>query len=214
MSYAMVAGWDVLRAMISMPFSGIWFADVTVDAQEKLSGRVVMMMPGLTLSGTVYRAGVYAGRSMAWIVGGAGGLQGSIKSKYYRDTPVRIPLLDIASEVSEAVAPSADTTALATMLPTWSRMGGSARAAVSSLASAAGSTWRLLADGSIWLGTDKFAEAKSFEYDVLSDDPVDSVIEIASESLPLRPGDALGGRPVRSLEHLIGATVRTRVRYG
>lgn len=66
-------GHRVTSARVWLPAWGCWFAEVMLDGEHALSGRVTLSLAGLALVGTVLSGGAEKGRSSFRIVSGAGG---------------------------------------------------------------------------------------------------------------------------------------------
>jgi len=210
MSFARLADHPVMGAVITMPRIGAWTANVVADAQEDLSGAVELRAGGVAWAGTAVRTGVAQDTVRAAIVGGAGGLSLQVSPKFYRDTTARIVVEDILSAVGEMLSQTSDAAFLGKMLAAWSRAGGKAGAALRQFVEPYGAAWRVLADGSIWVGQESWPEAQ-LEHELVAEDPRAGWVEIATEDLSLTPGTMFRGRMVAKVEHRVSATsVRTR----
>jgi len=194
----------VVYATLVLPRAGVWHADVAVDTDSAITGPVTLSFGdgSLVYNGTVLRGDVFRGIYRARIVGGAAGLGRAIPPKYYRGAPLRLPLQDIIDACGEKLSASCDRDILALVLLKWSRRRGTAADALGSLVNEAGTIFRVLADGSIWVGNDSFTEVV-FDHDLLSQDDGDGRIEIASELPRLSPGVTFLSKRISAVVHTI-----------
>jgi hypothetical protein len=102
------------------------------------------------------------------------------------------------------LSPDSDGDALAKTLPFWTRTAGSAGRALSSLAAAAGVGWRVLPNGLVWLGAERW-KAAAGTYEVLEEQPLARSLVLFSESPAVMPGTVLYGRPVAHVRHHVSA---------
>lgn len=201
-----------MSGRVTMPRYGAWHATfmVDTDAVADVTGACsIAIEGGATLTGTSYRVGDFEGRVSVWIVGGAAKLPTALVGKFYDAAPVRTILADIATESGEAIAATADVATLATLLPRWMRCAGTAGRCLATLTTVLGVPWRMLDDGTIWVGPESYA-AYTGEYDLMDTDPVCDRITIADETCGLRPGMTIEGRNVSYVEHVLtDETIRT-----
>lgn len=112
MGLSTLAGHRATTARANVPAWGRWFAEVTLDAEVTLTGRVSLVVADLTLSGTILSGGPEHGRSMYRVVAGAGGWGNSVPKKgYANDAGVKASTVlgDVAASVGETMeAVSAD----------------------------------------------------------------------------------------------------------
>jgi hypothetical protein len=207
-------GAPVLYASIGMPVSGAWVARIVVDADEALSGAVVLESDaGLELHGFARRSGETHGRVEALIVAGAGGLATELDGRYYVGAPVQTILGDLLREAGETLSTTSDSAALGSYLQKWARGAGRAGRQIAELLGPLDVSWRVLDDGSIWIGTDTWPAA-DLDYEITSEHPGDDRIAIADEALGLRPGMTLEGRRVSYVQHHVAPdSIRTEAYF-
>lgn len=209
-------GRPILSGEIVLPAYGAWHAEFVVDSKTALSGSQVLQTPGLTLVGTVdpARSGVYQDGARVTLRPGAGALWGEVGPKFYRNVPVSVPLADLLGSVGERVSTTADVAPLARVLPSWTRPAGTVANALDALVEAqAGSRWRALEDGTIWVGEHAWT-ATTFAHQVLDDHRVDGRLTIASEVPKLRPGVTFRERRIQEVRYVVTAqSVRCVARY-
>lgn len=212
MALVTCGGADVLRARLHLPQRGPWFADLTLDTATAPSGRVTIAASGgLSLKGTVTRAGVQLDAAHVRVVGGAGGLGVVIPAGAWSNAQLRDPLkaaLDAGGETASTTISSAISGAV---LSTWTHAAQVAAVALDRLAYAAGKAtgssvlWRVLSDGTVWLGAEVWTSATlPAGADVLDRFPSENRVEIGAETPALLPGvnlDQVG--KVAAVDHWI-----------
>lgn len=209
MSLVTIGGAPVLSGVITMPRVGAWTADLSADADAALSGPATIVAGTQRWVGTVYRGGLASGTAVAKVIGGAGGLARAVAPKFYRNVTRRILATDILTEIGEALSPRSD--ALDGMVAVWSRCGGKAGAALRQLCDSFGASWRVLDDGTVWIGAETWPEAQ-LEHELVCEAPNGGWVEISSDELALRPGTTFLGRRVGRVEHRVsGRSVRSTV---
>ena len=73
------------------------------------------------------------------------------------------------------------------------------------LTSRLGLTWRALADGTVWLGTETW-DAVSPKWTLMERRPRDDSYEAAVEAFLVTPGTTFDGRKVSRVQHLVEAS--------
>lgn len=212
MSDATLNSLGLLRADIVLPRVGAWTADVVLDDDRAPSSAITIVAAGLTLRGTVVRGGVEAGLWRGRVVGGAGGLRREVPAVAQRGGTLATALRDVLSAAGEALASAPEITDSS---PLWHRLAGTAGAAVADVARAAGCAWRVLADGSVWVGRETWPEHAP-DVDVIDWRPELGRLELAGDTLGILPGQTLRARDlvvrVGCVEHRIhGDASRTVV---
>ena len=221
MTFMSVGGFDVCAATLVMPRVGAWHLDAVVDSDgAPLSGAVTINIADstLTLSGTVLRSDTYLAMVRARIVGGAGGLSTIAQPKYYQQAgrykpTVQLVLGDLLKGAGETLSGTADAPTLATPLLAWTTLGVPTFMMLDALmrAAPANTVWRVLPDGTHWIGPETWPTAQ-LEYDFVEYVPEENKFELAPTAPTLLPGVTLDGVKVGSCEHHItGSSVRTTV---
>ncbi|MBI2392824.1 MAG: hypothetical protein HYV09_24780 [Deltaproteobacteria bacterium] len=205
MSFCTLNERRVIRGSLTLPRVGRWHADLVVDSPDALRGAVKLSFGdgALAFNGAIFRGDVFQETFHCRIVGGSNGLSKDVPAKFYRGVPLRLALTDLLGEVGETLSPSSDSAALATLLPKWSRTRGPAGSALQDLAELGGASWRVMPNGSVWLGRETWPEL-DFPHQLLRTDPADDRIEIGSDLPLLRPGVVFGGRRVSAVVHSFG----------
>jgi len=205
MAYCTVNGHRVLRGELTVPRVGIWHADLVVDTREKITGPVEIAFGdgAIVYRGSIARGDVFQETFACKILGGGGGLSRVLPAKFYRGAPLRLPLQDLLGECGERLSATAELAVLDGLLLKWCRTKGTAAKALAELVEDARANWRVLSDGSVWVGSERWPEL-AFAHDLLRHDPAEGRLEIASELPQLRPGVTFNGEKISAVTHTIG----------
>lgn len=210
-------GLPVTRCTILAPRIGAWTADVAVDTETDIAGAVSVVVDGVTLRGAVARGGVAYGRWSGRIVGGAGGLSRPVAPVAQYATTLAVALADVLREAGETLAATSGD--LSTNVTRWHRAAGTAANAVADVARAAGYAWRVLSDGTVWMGAETWPAATVTGVELLDWRPELGRAEFGGDAaalLGILPGQTitLDGITLRAgcIEHRIDAgEIRTVV---
>jgi hypothetical protein len=214
MSLVTVNGTPCVRATIRIPRLGVWFADLAVDVAEMISGQVTISVcdGALELKGRAARTGVFKDTAILRVLGGAGGLATEVPAKFYRRCPAKVPLQDILAAAGEELSSQADQSLLNQQLVAWTLLKQKAGEALRTLADELGAVWRVLPDGTVWLGQESWPAVHMPDVDLLSEDPRAHTAVIGTDSPTLLPGTLFLGRRVSMVEHQVQPeSVRTMV---
>lgn len=181
-------GTALVSLVLRLPFVGVWTADVEVPATTAPVGAVTLTADtGETFRGAVLSGGLSAGVWRGVLVGGAGGLRRALDPTHYHGATAADVVLDALSLAGEARAPGgADLSAIA--LQRWVRRAQSAARTVADVAQLAAVPWRVLADGTVWIGADAWDDATPADLSVVAEHRADGRYELAGATLGLRPG--------------------------
>lgn len=208
MAYCTVNGAPVLGGTINLPKVGVWTADVELPAPaggaKTLSGRATLQLgPALTFVGSYARTGLDGrGRLRARLSAGAGGLGKTLAPRSYLGVPMRIPLQDILTDAGETLSATADAAALAFQMPAWSRMSTVAGVSLAALVTAVGASWRILPDGTVWVGTVAWP-ASTMQAVAISYEPEAKRRTVASLSPTVLPGQTFDGDRIAFVQHIV-----------
>lgn len=147
-----LAGTPITSLDLTDGLDAAWIADVELATDTAPRGAVTLSDGTRQLQGTVLRAGELAGLVRARIVGGRGGLRQVVPPTSHRQARVREVLRSLLTSAGEALSPSSDAALLERLLPHWTRARGTSAAALSILAEHLGASWRVIDDGSVWVG--------------------------------------------------------------
>lgn len=210
-------GQPLLALHLVIPRVGAWTADVEVDSDAGPAdgAAATLDLEGRVWRGTVVRGAAPYGRWSGRIVGGAGGLMRELPPVALASTTLRAVLEEALRAAGETVAPTADT--LTAAVARWHRTRAPGSTAVAEVARYAGLPWRVLADGTVWVGAETWAPLTVTDVDVMGREPVVGCTDLAGDAaLDILPGRTvtLDGAAVRvgAVTHrLDGVALRTSV---
>ena len=110
-AFATANGLRIVTASIGIPLVGAWVADVMLEEPATLASPVTLAIGNLSLVGTVYRQGAFAGQQRARLVAGGGGWMKTVKAQAYANPAgvlLSTVLRDAAAAVGEQVAIAQD----------------------------------------------------------------------------------------------------------
>lgn len=206
-------GADVERGRIHFPRRGAWYARLKLDTATLPSGRVTIAAAGgLAIAGTIVQpSGVFLDSAHVSIVGGAGGLSAIIAPASYENALIRDPLAAIVQASGETISTTISATITTVLLPAWTHVAERATEALDHLTYSAGQAlgkplvWRVLGDGTIWLGEETWpAAALPAGADIVDQEPGDGRCELGVQTPALLPGvDLAGVGKVAAVDHWI-----------
>lgn len=221
MALVTVEGYGVTEGIIRSPKIGAWVAELALDTDAASSFAAgtkvtISVADRLELKGAVRpgRTGEWIGSVRLRIVGGAGGLAKSVAPKFFSNAVLRDPLGHVLQEAGESLAASADATTLAKSLRYWTVIRQLAGPAIGSLALAAGASWRVLADGTVWMGPESWpAFDSAYDFDLIRSYPNEAMHELGVDAPILMAGYQLADIGNLSLveHHLSPDRVRSYV---
>lgn len=206
-------------ASIRMPSRCRWHANVDVLTQDDITGPVTLTMStGLTLTGVMVGRvvrGVYRGL----VVGGAGKLSTVVGPQTYEGSVARHVLLDVVQGPGETLSSTIDAAILTAALTRYVLFQAPAAVALEGLLTTLGvPTWRVLPDGTLWIGTDTYPAAPdpalspAPEFTILDEDGAHRRMTLAVEDPWLLPATTFQSRIVDRVVHtLSGDQARTEV---
>jgi hypothetical protein len=111
MDWGSVAGSRIVSGSVGIPYYGAFVADVELVTTTALPSIVSVTLGNLTLAGAVYRQSQFAGKTLARLVGGAGGWSQTVQARFWRNTQglmASTVLRDTAIDAGEKVNLAAD----------------------------------------------------------------------------------------------------------
>lgn len=192
---ATLNGKDVLSCTLNEPRIGVWTAVVDVDSEEAISGKVTLTIDGISWVGTVVKGDVYAGRAHVQVVGGAGKLAKLLDAKYYRGVSLGSVVADLMRETGETLSSTTDQRVRGHIVSRWSRPKGKASVTLEQVADELGLVWRILRDGTVWIGSETWPEAKA-DHDEIDRTPGRDALSIAPNAPHILPGVTFGGKKI------------------
>ena len=217
MSVVTVNGEAVTFWRIPMPRIGMWTAELRVDADADITGQVTVQIgDGLQLKGTVVRGGAFALSGSLFVVGGAGGMSKIATPRHYNDASVSTILGHLLGDAGERLSDTIDASVLNRNLASWTTAALPTGALIARLvATLGGLAWRVLPDGSFWLGEETWPDSGLVDpgdYTITAEDPSEGSAIVASLAPLLLPGTTLDGRRLSRVEKMGGgAAMNERV---
>jgi hypothetical protein len=204
------AGTLVLNSEVRMPLVGAWHANVEIDPDDPVAppptGPFWFEVEGVEFRGSVVpgRSGAVGGggRTGVHIVGGAGGLSQILKPRNYAGgvTRVRAIVDDILRDCGETLSEETDKTLLDKQINGWQRAAQPANQCLVLVLDQIGATWRVLRDGTIWIGVEMWPEVEP-DGTVLDEDWSDGMILVAPDRPNMVPGVVVRGQRIEQVVH-------------
>ena len=196
-------GYEVVSATISMPLHGVWTAIAEVNTNTVVTGRCMLDCAGVLFNGMVRRSGSFQNTLSVWIAGGTNGLKNEIAGLQYKNVPASVPLKDALSLAgNQVLSTTADAALLAAFWPKWVRIGGQVSDELSRIVGELDASWRILRDGTLWVGEDTFP-ALTVAGTIQSHDSAFGCIAVATDTPLLVPGVTWNGYELSYVTHRI-----------
>lgn len=80
-----VSGSRIVSGSVGIPYYGGFVADVELVTTTALPTSITLTLGNLTLAGAVYRQSQFAGKTLARLVGGAGGWSRQVEARFWRN---------------------------------------------------------------------------------------------------------------------------------
>jgi hypothetical protein len=194
---------DVLSFELSMPRYGAWVVRGLTDADALATGAASLVYGSTTLVGTLRERPMaqQQGAQRFELVGGAGGLQTVLTPRSYRGAPASTIIGDALGDAGESLSTTSDAALMSGTVERYVRPEGTTGAALRDLVRRIGGTWRMLDDGTVWVGADTWASLTVDPTDVEREDPEAGVVVLTPSGLDARPGRTVLGRRVSHVVH-------------
>lgn len=198
-----------------MPQWGAWTAELVLDSADAAvfaaGTRVTLATDdgGLSLVGTVRagRTGVFMDSTRLRLIAGGGGLPTIVVPKYYQQVTARIVLNYLLEQAGEVVSDTIEDRLIGGSFDRWAVVSQPVSNAVGALveAIADGLVWRVLPDGTVWVGEESWpAIDPSYEFLVGGQQPNEAkaILDVAKPRvLPGQSIPSLGN--VGYVEHVV-----------
>lgn len=200
---------------LRMPRLGRWSARVQIVDSDAFHDEFTEGKPcelgddATTLAGHVHRA--RADSDVLMIAGGPDALDDVVSARSFDQATLKQIAADTLA--NGASLSQTSTPAVVGVRLDYTRVLDTMLGAVKALAGFTGADWRVLPDGSMWLGTDTYPTLLDFDATVLDADGASGTVLVAVDSLALRPGVTWRGYRVSDVEHSFSAaeSLRTTV---
>jgi len=191
----------------TFPRRGAWSAQVDIAGPISLKAgdHTQLVIDSLSAACTVVSVdGSIVGHTKARVVGGAGGMAGTIKAQNYGNGPsLRTVLVDMLVQKGERLSTTSDPTVLLARLRTWQTFSDIPLGEqVTRLLEAQGAAWRFADDGSVVVTKDSTPAATQLPSDatVEGSSPAGSVsYRVPALDRVPRPGTTLNGQAVNEV---------------
>lgn len=212
MSFLELGGVAVVGGSLVLPRTGRWVADLELEAAAPApGGRVTLTGPQLTLQGHIARGGSFMNTHRVRLCAGSGGLPKPVPAQHFRGMPISLLLDDVLGTVGERRSATIDEAVVGRSLASWVRPAGSAAQALTTLAELLGVVWRVLPDGTVWVGEDTWRETPATG-ELLDVDAAPRAVSAAFETMAILPGTTFKGLRVEVVTHTISGTgIRTEL---
>lgn len=189
----------VLSGTLHMPLQGVPTYDIVIDVTDGAgfdAGTAVTIScdGGITLSGTVtdQRTGDFLDTMHVRITGGKYGMWKPATARGYMQPSayVKDVVNGLLKDAGESLSSTSDQSLLNTNLQAWMTTTRPVSANLDVLLGfvAPSAGWRILADGTVWIGTDSFSTTDTSQYVRLIHDPADGHYELGVDVPAIVPG--------------------------
>lgn len=150
-----IGGSPLIKATLMEPLYGVWTVDVEVDESETdYTGAQTINIENVIFEGTVVDGGIFQGKWIGRLAGGANGLGTIVEAKHYRGTSIRGLVDDLNNKTNEVLdLDNSDSAVVNREVPVWQRERGRAGAALAHIVDDIGSTASILRSGLLRLGS-------------------------------------------------------------
>lgn len=212
MSYS-INGELITRGRLTLRLAGAWDAELWLGSDIEVAGPAVVDVAGVQFVGTATSGKDSGNRVSVRVVGGAGGLSSTVTAIAFAQATRGTILQAALGSGGETLSPLSDSTVTGGLLAHWSIASGTVAEAVRRLVEHASATWRVLPDGTIWVGVDVFPPVEP-EHVLISESPVNQRLVVAVDTASILPGTTFRGRHVSSVEYTIShRSMRASVSY-
>ncbi len=195
---ATVGGLNVLHGELNMPRTGVWHVDCELDSTgaspTPLTGLQTVTWGSLAGKATILRCDVYRNTTYARLAGGSGNLSTAVQPKGYFSVPFSTPLTDVLTQAGYSINAQTSQTVLGFPLNAWGTTAGSCGLNLANLLRKVPpvqyQTWRIMLDGTFWMGTDSFPINTDADVTVLDYTPALYRVEIGEDAPSMLPGQS------------------------
>lgn len=214
----------VLEGRLEVPIMGNWNACFTLDSDTPPTGIVDIIFHREDgevdiYLGTVLYGYPWQGRCKVVVVGGGGGLKvPELPAKNYTSLFIAVPLAlivtDIVRTAGEFLADGVAQSLIGYSVSRWARVSGGAGRSLTHVARDFELGWRVLPDGTVWMGVETWPESPLVPFDC-DDDGKARILVIAPDNATYAPGTVVLGRRVNQVVYTITAhELRAELHYG
>lgn len=192
MSFATINDVPVTNGRVEFRLQGAWTGEfgLSTTSPADVAGAVEIKFGDSTLNGFASVVGADQGELVTLrVVGGAGGLSVAAPPQSYGN-PVtrRAAVLDVLELGGERLSSTITAGTLDATFPQWIRLESTVGSALWHLVEAMGMSWRVLPDGTFWIGKESWDALDAEGLVVESEEPAFKRIIFATENLTVLPG--------------------------
>jgi hypothetical protein len=213
----------VIEGTIVRPLVGVWTADLKLDQGGGTGGfnagdKVTLKTDtGYSIKGVVdpNRGGSFLDSVHLRVIGGAGGMSKlSTPRAFGAGAFVRDVINGLMSDAGDTLSSTTDAGLLGTSIGGWSVMGHTVGWNLRALLRivAPSMSWRILPDGTLWIGTETWPSATG-TFDAIDQDPADGSYVLGVEAPFVVPGTNIAdlGNVNRCIDVISAGRLRTHV---
>lgn len=204
----------IVECHLMLPKIGAWMAnDVLIDSDEEfnIGDSVTMNFLDQTFKGTVLDTGVFRGFQQCTIIGGSGKFPDQLESSSYNSIPLGQVVNDIARKTGHTVSTSSDQNLLNHNLVGWNILKMKASLALVKLLDSQGAIWRILPDGTLWIGFETYTPLNINDFLVIEKFPEQARWNIYNEEYLIQPLSSLDGNNIQQVEYFISKNELTQI---
>lgn len=199
-------GSQIISINIEIPYHGTWIAtNCHVDSNVifNIGDKVTLNFLDKTMPAIIFETDVYQDYQQCTLVGGTGLMSIELESKNYNSISIGQIVIDIAKQTGNSVSSLCNKELMNIIVPRFSIVKMSASLMLEKLLESYSALWRILPDGSLWVGYEQYPIVDITQYEVLNKFPSDSKWEIYNDKTLLEPLNSLGGINIKETIYLI-----------
>lgn len=192
------------KAHLLLPLHGNWTCYyIQASSNVQVRGKCTLTYFDRKMPAYVIQTGENQGKVSGVLCGGYGGLQQQLRYQFYDMVHAyRVPIDDMMRETGEILSPLSTQSVLLKSVPQWTRKAAEMGAQLNDICDYDGSVWRVLTDGSIFVGVDDWSLLPTFDFDLLEIAPAYVSCLLSVRALGVVPGKKF--KPMDGLELRVG----------
>ncbi len=217
MSTVHISDVAVCGGTVRFALQGSWHAHLTMQGDDAaaIAGAVDLQLGETTLSGFATTGTDEGGLVTVDMIGGAGGLAAECAPQHYESATIRTIVTDALGVGGESLSTTGDSATLDTFVPMWTRLRSTVADVLWAICERFGAQWRVLPDGSVWVGTPTWATVEPEDAVLSDEDPTASMLTVAVEGADVLPGDTYLERRISGATYNIDdSSIRADLTYG
>lgn len=197
-----IGGLPILAADVAMPYIGCWHIDGEASGEQAPTGSKTFVDHDIVFECTIVRATVIGGRVKFRAVGGKGKMSTTVPARHWVKPQVGTVVRDILAACGETLSSTVEASVLSARVDQWKRNEGPASRALQAICDNQGLIWRVLRDGTVWLGVESYP-VTTVKHVLIDEDWSAGIIEIAPEAPDLLPGVTFRDQRIQYVVHQI-----------